>query len=121
MGAKEVLEPVLVLSCLAVGVWINRESRNSSSSHRQDSLSPSPIAAADWDKDDGTGTDDRERLLDKPGFHTHPRAVYRTVAGFDIPSRDTRQYSHNWGSRLLRRFPFLVEVVRSACIGLPLY
>lgn len=95
MGAKEVLEPALVVGCLTVGVWINR-------------VNPADEAGW-WNK-----PDDREQLLDKQDPTERPRSVYREVAGFRITSRDTRQYSSNWGSRLLRRYPFLVEVV-STC------
>lgn len=113
MGAGAFLEPLVVISLLVGGTLINREKRSSSSGEwwaqhkRNDSVesgSSSPKArdqlleSSSGYLQQGRGAGWRYRKIQMLGWHV------------EVRSPDTQHFSERLLSRVLRNFPFLVEV-----------
>ena len=91
MFADAYLEPLIVFSILSAGVIFNRQR--------------TPQNDGTWSP---TSSSSSEGLLSPPILE--PQYRERKLFGRRIQSRNTARWKHTVVSRLLRKFPFLVEV-----------
>lgn len=115
MGVGAFMEPLVVVTLLFGGTWINRNTRyrifDRRRSHAQSPRSSSP---------DSTGSGfssprSSSSLLDPPSLHISQEPKWRKreirILGIrkEVVSPNSKQFENYFLSRLLRKFPFLVE------------
>lgn len=124
MGIGAFAEPFVVISLLAIGCYVNRETRDpttmlvSASHKRDDSLESggsSPSSEAGLLSPLDRPIHDAAARTDFQGHHV------RTIQVFgwrkDLVTVNTRQFASRWFSRLIvHRKPFIVEVLYWALI-----
>jgi hypothetical protein len=127
MGAGAFIEPLVVVSLLFGGTWVNRNTRyrifnrhgrsRSPESASSSSLSSDYVSSAGSSPRSSTSLLDdrhRRRVSSNPLLADHDarwRKREIRVLGWrkEVVSPDTRRFRGNFLSRLLRKFPFLVE------------
>lgn len=123
MGAGAFLEPLIVISLLSGGTWINRTRHNTSVDRqriwgkhkRDDSASSRESSSRSSTTEDGLLSP--ERRSQSPTYLAQPQAQgwrRRTVGILrwkkEVHTPDTIVFADRLLSRLLRRLPFIVEV-----------
>ena len=110
MGAGAVLEPLVVLCLLFGGTWINRCTDLLSESSKDFSENPQPGSPGSQESDTS-----RPASPDFQHIANHLHNPWQTrnvnILGFSwrVSTPDTRIFHDRLLSRLLRKFPFLVE------------
>lgn len=122
MGAGAFIEPLVVISLLVGGTWVNRARKDTSrhriwGEHKRDDSSSSSgqgSRASSIASEDGFSTP--QQRSQSPKFLTQPQNEgWRTrpisIVGWrkEVQSPNTAVFSDRLLSRLLRRLPFLVE------------
>ncbi|KGO67681.1 hypothetical protein PITC_064440 [Penicillium italicum] len=117
MGAGAVIEPLVVIVLLFGGTWINRSvgssstrrySRRNSNLQRADSSDSLESGYSGQSTKDGLlGSRSRSPLAPEDGWHK--RQVGLLGLNYEVSSPNTIVYQDRLLSRLLRKFPFLVE------------
>ncbi|KAJ5971161.1 uncharacterized protein N7479_001079 [Penicillium vulpinum] len=120
MGAGAVIEPLVVIVLLFGGTWINRSVR-SSSTRRYNRRNSNDIRRASSDSLESgySSQSTKDGLLrsrshspqdaEAPEDRWHKRQVGLLGLTFEVSSPNTIVFQDRFLSRLLRRFPFLVE------------
>ncbi|KOS43628.1 hypothetical protein ACN38_g5464 [Penicillium nordicum] len=118
MGAGTVIEPLVVIVLLFGGTWINRSVGSSSTLHyrRRNSNDLQRVASSDSLESGYSGQSTRDGLLGSrscsppaPEDRWHKRQVGLLGLNFEVSSPNTIVFQDRLLSRLLRKFPFLVE------------
>lgn len=113
MGAGAVLEPLAVVVLLFGGTWINRRSGCSASQlapeHSQaDSPGPQLSDESRASSPDLENADPRRPLLTFQR-QWQKRTIYVLGVSWKVATPDTSIFQDRFLSRVLRKFPFLVE------------
>lgn len=112
MGVGAILEPLIVVVLLFGGTWINRVVNPSSYSRRKSNL---PRTASSDSLESGYSTSTKDGLLGSrshsplPDDRWHKREVGLLGFKYEVPSPNTIVFQDRLLSRVLRKFPFLVE------------
>lgn len=113
MGVGAILEPLVVVVLLFGGTWINRVVNPSSLYTRR--KSNLPRTASSDSLESGYSTSTKDGLLGSrshspsPDDRWHKRQVGLLGFKFEVPSPNTVVFQDRLLSRVLRKFPFLVE------------
>ncbi|CAG8079964.1 unnamed protein product [Penicillium olsonii] len=111
MGVGAILEPLVVLVLLFGGTWINRVV-SPSNPRRNSNL---PRAASSDSLESGFSTSTKDGLLGSrspsplPAENWHKRQVSLLGVNWEVTSPNTAVFQDRLLSRVLRKFPFLVE------------
>lgn len=132
-GIGAVAEPLVVVGLLLGGTWINRDPepcrereisfRHGKQSLEDDTEAPSPTSAASLLSDDDANSGSDDILGRRSGSRSispslfagqEPKWRTRTI-GFlgmsrEVQTPNNRRFRHTFLSRLLQKYPFLVEV-----------
>ncbi|CAI7657069.1 uncharacterized protein N7487_009662 [Penicillium crustosum] len=118
MGAGAVIEPLVVIVLLFGGTWINRSvgssstrrysRRNSNDLQRATSSDSLESGYSDQSTKDGL-LGSRSRSPPVPEDRWHKRQIRLLGLNFEVSSPNTIVFQDRLLSRLLRKFPFLVE------------
>ncbi|KAF2188955.1 integral membrane protein [Zopfia rhizophila CBS 207.26] len=121
MGAGAFIEPLVVVTLLFGGTWVNRNTRYRIFARRNTRSSGSPRSSSSDSLDSGRSSPrPSSSLLDdhlatSPSLLSLQETKWRKrevrILGFrkDVVSPDTRRFQGYFLSRLLQKFPFLVE------------
>lgn len=118
MGAGMVIEPLVVIVLLFGGTWINRSVGSSSTKSYNRRNSNDLGRAASFDSlESGYSSQSTKDGLLSPRSHSpqapedgwHKRQVGLLGLNFEVSSPNTIVFQDSLLSRLLRKFPFLVE------------
>lgn len=131
MGVGAILEPLVVLVLLFGGTWINRSKRFRtrrttrwqkdnvpSRSSSPDSLESGQSGYAHSDQDSllGSPTAWSPSLLHPPEERWRKRQIRIFTSTFDVTTPNTAVFRDRLLSRVLQKFPFLVEVLYWALV-----
>jgi hypothetical protein len=116
MGVRAFIEPLVVVALLSGGTWVNRNPHHRLYSSKQRRpyarASPRSLSPASSDGSGRSSPSSSASLLSR--FEVEPRWRRRDVQllgkSIQVVSPNTRQFKEFSLSRLLRNFPFLVEV-----------
>lgn len=117
MGVGAVLEPLIVITLLFGGAWINRATEYSFSRRRQDEkaiLRNNGVAESIYDVPGMKLPSLKSRSLPPsllPSQESSTRQRELRILGYSrtVETPNTAVFRHRFLSRVLRKFPFLVE------------
>jgi hypothetical protein len=121
MGTGAFVEPLVVVTLLFGGTWVNRNTRYRIFDRRQDN-SPSPRSSSPASIESGCSSpystssliDDQFRAA-SPSLLAQQEAIWRKrevrILGWrmEVDSPNTRRFESYFLSRMLKKFPFLIE------------